>query len=424
MSILDILNELANEPSTNNKVAILQREKDNELLKRVFQAAYNPMITYGIKQIPGYETRKLRTTLTFGIKALDLLSSRQKTGNDGVKYLSDVLASLEPDDATIIERIIQHDLRCNTSDTLASRVWPGVVPTFDVMLAHKDISGIKFPAYAQVKSDGVRCHMSLQAGKAVAFSRNGKPIELRGVFDSSISELVEEGETLDGELLAMYNGKILDRKTGNGIINKAVKGTISQEEANMLVFVTWDIVDFTSTIPYKTRIERLTQMSMTSPSAMRSDIVPRIRVLQTIIVNSKEEAEAFFETCLSEGEEGAMIKNINHLWVPKRSKDLGKMKAEEVADLKIVGIVEGTGKYVGMVGSYTCQTEDGILEVNVGTGLSDADRASPLELGTIVEVMYNQKITDKKTGNWSLFLPRLMQVRFDKNVANTFEELK
>lgn len=420
MSILSILNELASTNSSTEKVAILQREKDNELLKRVFHFAYNPMITYGIKQIPEYcigSPTKNNWSLNKAIDELQKFSSREVTGNDAINHLKFILQKINNrDNCTVFERIIQRDLRCGTSDSLASRVWPGIVPTFDVMLAHKDISGIKYPAYGQIKSDGARCIMTRQGNKAVAFSRNGKPIELKGVFDDAICTMVDDGETLDGELLAVQNGKILDRKTSNGFINKAVKGTISKEEADMLLFVTWDIVDFTSTIPYKTRIERLTKAGMNKTG--------NIRVLQTYVINSKDEAEAFFEKCLSEGEEGAMIKNMDHLWAPKRSKDIGKMKAEEVADLKIVGIVEGTGKYAGKVGSYICQTEDGILEVNVGSGLSDEDRASPLELGTIIEVMYNQKITDKKTGKWSLFLPRMMQVRFDKDVANTFGELK
>jgi DNA ligase-1 len=182
-----------------------------------------------------------------------------------------------------------------------------------------------------------------------------------------------------------------------------------------VVFVTWDIVDFTSTIPYKERIERLTGANIGSD---------KIRVLKTIIVNSVEEAQAFFEKCLDAGEEGAMIKNIKAVWVPKRTKDLGKMKAEEVADLKIVSVQEGSGKYTGMVGAYICETSDGKLSVGVGTGLSDEDRKNPLSVGTVIEVMYNQLISDKKTGKHSLFLPRFMSVRVDKDVANSFDELK
>jgi len=418
MTILAILNELANEPSTNAKVAILQREKNNELLKRVFQAAYNPMITYGIKQIPSYTSSGKSFTLLDALGELNQFVTRKVTGNDAVNCLKALLSDLPCEDAIVLTRIIQRDLRCNTSDTLAARVWPGLVPTFDVMLSHKDISGIKFPAYAQIKSDGSRCHMSLQAGKAVAFSRNGKPIELHGMFDEALVNMVKEGETVDGELLAVdVNGKVLDRKTGNGIVTKAVKGTISREEADRLILVSWDIVDFTSTIPYKERIERLSNV-------VWSD---KIRVLDTHIVNNKEEAETFFQECLMAGQEGAMIKNMSAVWQPKRTKDLGKMKAEEEADLVVVALEEGTGKNEGRLGALVCQTADGLLEVGVGTGFSDDLRTllwSKDMIGKIITVRYNQKIQDKNKDKQSLFLPRFVCVRADKDAANTVDELK
>lgn len=154
MSILTILNELAATASSNEKVAILKREEHNKLLNRVFQAAYNPMITYGIKQIPNYDVESIAGGQSLNESIDDLINnfaSRKMTGNIAIGYLTNMLSMMKENDAIVIERIIQRDLRCGTSDSLASRVWPGLVPTFDVMLSHKDISGIKFPAYAQLK---------------------------------------------------------------------------------------------------------------------------------------------------------------------------------------------------------------------------------------------------------------------------------
>ena len=170
-------------------------------------------------------------SLSDALIQLNVLVNREKTGSSAIEHLKTLLSSLSADDAEVLSRVIKKDLRCGCSDTLAAKVWPGLVPTFDVMLSHKDISGIKFPAYAQIKSDGARCHMSLQAGKAVAFSRNGKPIELHGTFDAALMMTIHEGETLDGELLAIdAEGKILDRKTGNGIINSLINITDKRQK--------------------------------------------------------------------------------------------------------------------------------------------------------------------------------------------------
>lgn len=420
MNILMILQELANTASTNAKVAILQREKDNELLKRVFQAAYNPMITYGIKQIPEYSIGTEFISLEDAITSLAVLSSRKKTGTAAKDHLADILSKSSISNAPIIERIIDRDLRCGTSDTLASRVWPGFLPTFDVMLAHKDISGITYPAYAQIKSDGCRCHVYFDGNAGVAMTRNGKLIELHGVLNNDLKRICDAGDTIDGELVCFKDGKMLDRKTSNGVINKAVKGTITKEEAELIHFLCWDLVDFTSTISYDTRISELnsrcSQLSLDS----------KIKVLPTHVVSSKDDVQDFFEECVAAGEEGCMVKNMKSLWVPKRSKDIGKVKSEEVADLKVVALEEGTGKNVGKLGAMVCETSDGLLQVNVGTGFSDSDRDQLFDdkmIGRIIEVKYNQLITSKSKNTASLFLPRFLSVRFDKTIANTIGEL-
>ena len=194
--------------------------------------------------------------------------------------------------------------------------------------------------------------------------------------------------------------------------------------SEMLIFVTWDIVDFTSTIPYETRI-----------SGMHSDTSQRIRVLPTEIVNNEDEAYTFYKKCRAAGEEGAMIKNMDMLWVPKRSKDIGKIKAVETADLRIKGWYYGeVGKqFENGLGGFMCETEDGLLRVNVGSGFSRDFRLQDASVfdkmvGGILESLYNEKIQDKKTGMWSLFLPRVdsssIWYRLDKNTANTLGELK
>ena len=428
-SILSILDEVSFTSSSLAKIHILGKHKDNKELQAVFVNAYNPFINFWIKEITQPKKYDGTNDLSHALKQLQKLIGREYTGNAAREFITNViLKGLTKEDAEVISRIIDRDLRIGCSESTANKVWPGLIPTFDVMLSHKDISGIKFPCYGQIKSDGARCHMSLINGKAVALSRSGKAIKTHGVFDSDLALLISEGETLDGELLCYEGGAVMDRQTGNGIINKAIKNTITPEEAILMHFATWDIVDFSSSIPYDKRIERLTISENTARDSYKPTTYEgKIYVLPTEIIENKIAAQEFFEVCRSAGEEGAMLKNMDMVWEPKRSKNIGKMKAEESADLVIVGREEGAGKNVGKLGAFICETSDGKLRVNVGTGFSDEDRKlfwAYSMIYQIIEVKYNQIIQDKNGGLASLFLPRFMGVRYDKNVANSLKELK
>jgi ATP-dependent DNA ligase len=255
--------------------------------------------------------------------------------------------------------------------------------------------------------------------EAKLFSRNGKVFEVGGVFNEGAARLMDIGEVWDGELLFFEGGKALDRKTSNGIANKALKGTLSKEEAFKAVFVCWDDVDFSGKVDYFDRLSILQK---------RFDNVDTVnfQLCNSVVVNNEEEAYEFFNEMLKNGEEGAILKNLDFKWEPKRVKGVGKMKALEEADLKIVGWEEGTGRNKGLLGALVCETACGQMKVNIGTGFSDDQRKSITEevIGKIVTVQYNQVVDSKGKDTKSLFLPRFVEIREDKDVANKLEELK
>jgi DNA ligase-1 len=130
-----------------------------------------------------------------------------------------------------------------------------------------------------------------------------------------------------------------------------------------------------------------------------------------------------YDKCIKHGHEGTVVKNMNAVWQPKRTKDCGKCKAEEDCSLKVVNIIEGSGKYSGMLGAFECSDDNNTLQVNVGSGFSDEERRQFYDkkyIGSYIDVLYNQIIFDKKTGIKSLFLPRYLKLRLDKHCSDSF----
>ena len=81
-----------------------------------------------------------------------------------------------------------------------------------------------------------------------------------------------------------------------------------------------------------------------------------------------------------------------------------------------------------MMGALICQSSDGKVEVSVGSGYSDAQRREFTRdemIGKVVTVLYNERIASLgRAGVDSLFLPRFIEVREDKDVANSSKEIK
>jgi len=228
----------------------------------------------------------------------------------------------------------------------------------------------------------------------------------------------------DGELLVKDKGIVLDRQTGNGILNKANKGTIKTDEARKVHATVWDLIPYDAftkgicSIPYNQRLESLCVMADTYQPK-------KVALVDRWEVDTMEEVNTIFNGLLEQGEEGIILKTHDGIWEDKRAKHQIKFKGELECDLKIVAIEEGTGKYAGMLGAILCESVDGVVKVSVGSGFKDEHRKNYGQelVDKIVAVKYNMRIRNK-SGEESLFLPIFVEIRDDKNVADSSEDIK
>ena len=451
--VQSILEKLENTNSQKEKIEILKTM--NEVQKRWFKMCYNNLISFGVKKIPEYtsESNSLDTVSIMDILEKEFVT-REITGNAAIERLRDILSNAE--EPEVVERLIKRDARCSVNSTLLNKVFPNLIPEIPCMLAQpmneKTLKNIKFPAFSQLKADGMRCIAFITSNNVRMFSRNGteiicEPLKNTLMTIGSIEEnLIPDNVTLmlDGELICYKDNKLLDRKTSNGICNKVLKGTASENELDLIHMQLWDIVRVDSNTfspledkSYEKRLEDLY-------SILNTNSCSKLEVIPTEVVNSMEEALEHFQKMLSQGLEGTILKNQDAKWSNTRSKDLVKLKEENTIDLLVVDIEEGSGDFEGGLGAIICETSDKKLRVRVGTGFSFEDRGfvndlsngkkvvkqiksleevSKNYLGKIVEVKYNQIIKSKGKDEMSLFLPRLVCVRNDKDTANSIEEI-
>lgn len=438
--IYTIFEQLASDNSRLAKEAILIKNKSNAILQQVFYLALDPFVQFYIRKIPKYEYSPPAISLQEGMEELSKLSKRIVTGNAGIDHLTKVLSKLEPEDAKIIERIIAKDLRCGVSEATANKIWPKLVSTYPVMLAsgydQKLVDKIKWPAFVQLKLDGMRFNAIVKNGEVEFRSRNGKELNIPNkTFALPFIRMAEHYKTdmvFDGELLiADYAGKPVNRQTGNGILSKAIKGTMSQTEAMQGMATLWDAIPYESFILGKDEekyIDRLAKLSnaISHMQNTYSQLKQYVNIVWTKSVDNLYEAQRLFEKFLSEGQEGTILKSKDGIWEDKRSKEQIKFKGELECDLRVVNWEEGTGKNKGRLGALVCESDDGKIRVNVGSGYSDEQRDAygKQVIGKIATVKYNARIQDKGGNVESLFLPVFIELREDKDVADKSIRIK
>jgi hypothetical protein len=434
----DIIAELASNGSTLTKKSILAKNKDFDVLQMAFWLTENPMLNFYIRldknprRVSG--KKEIDSNLLQSIHST--LHGRELTGNAAREWAENILDSLTPEDQVILTRIINRDLECKVGTNLCNATWEGLIPEMPCMLADKfnektkknlkEVGPSESPKIiVQLKCDGLRAHFSIDdKGNVKAFTRSGNELMLHGVFDDSFSPY--KNKVIDGELLVLSDDGHEDRKTGNGLGNKSVRGTITKQEAERFSVVVWDVIPFdkfwageTVKIPY---IDRFTELRNIVSEIGQPK---KVSLVETKLCRTFSEMQEFYGEKLEQGLEGAIVKTLDMPWENRRSKYMLKLKEELSATLICTGTIPHS-KVPGWIGSIHCVTSDGKMKCSIGSGFTEEDREKDPShfVGRLIDMKYNALITSRGRDEYSMFLPIFKGFREDVNEADTLDKLK
>ena len=228
--------------------------------------------------------------------------------------------------------------------------------TFDPKLYEKKGSRsyvIPFPAYVQVKLDGLRCVSYLKEGNVIIESRTGKQFEnfhklkvqLKKMFD-----VLGENVYLDGELYS----ESIDFEILSGLI-RLTEEKVSKEQVQMIDSIDYHIFDICFLdkldMTYENRKHHLEQL-------LTMKGISLIKKVPSIEINCVKEIDELHDKFVKDGYEGIMVRaSIGPYEINKRSKYLQKYKKFMEEEFKIIGFHEGKGDEKGLV-IWDCITKE------------------------------------------------------------------
>jgi DNA ligase-1 len=383
------------------------------------------------------------------------ISSREYTGHNAINFLKEILCGSTRDNAYVIERIIEKDLKIGM-DSSINKVFKNLIEetgymgaiSFDEKKARKlfDKGG---KAYSQVKMDGRYCNATIGNGEVYLESRQGEPTIVTGAkFLDFLGELLFMNEVvLNGELTMDFT----PRYESNGIIasiidicgkrgerteqeNSKKLSTFESKHGNFeealakIRYTVWDMITVdefnvaSSKTPYNTRLKNLENVLFGNEQTSSM-----VSIIENREVNTFEEAMEHFKEMLGREEEGTILKAQTGEWKDGKPVWQLKLKLELTLDLVITGFNYGTKgtKNEHVVSSLNAETSCGLLKTRP-QGLKEDLMKEITEnqenlLGTIIEVKCSGLSFDN-TGAYSLLYPSFKHFRDDKGTSNSLEE--
>ena len=408
--IKEIINLLRETSGTNDKISILKMNSENELLKKVLEYTYDPYKKYGVSEKIMNNITSNRTSSKTIFELLDTLSLNNI--NDSLRNEIGAFKNSNLEHWDLYEKMILKDLKCNISSKTINKVWPGLISTSETGASVNCMLASKFDfekpptgnMFITEKLDGMRIWAMIDdIGNIELYTRQGKLVEGCIQVENAISELGLNNVILDGELLA----------TGcsyENVYKETIKRARNKNEVKTgLAFHVFDIITMEE-YQNKMGTRRYSERRKIVDTLQENEFVKIVPLLYK--GNNMDEVLKLLDEYRAAGAEGLMC-NIDKVYEFKRSKGCLKLKVMQTMDLKIIDFIEGTGKYVNMLGALVVDFKGN--SVGIGTGFSDDDRKYIWDnrdklLGRIVELRYFE-VTKDKNGIESLRFPSYVCIR-------------
>lgn len=425
-----VISALEDHNLRTNKEQIIEAEAkagNNEFFEGC-RLALDPMITFGLKQIP----EKIDEDGP-GLPWDDFVSNvsgfrnRTVTGHaarDLVLQMIETATKAEWN--SWYRRILIKDLRCGVSEKTINKVVEKkyasyAIPIFGCQLAHDSanheskVSGQKL---IEVKLDGVRIITIVHPdGRVDMFSRNGKElvnfphIKEQLKFVASIGG-IDHAMVLDGEIMSSSFQDLMRQ------VHR--KSDVQSEDAVLNLFDILTLEEFEAGFSETTqqrRSEILSNWHSVYETSMPNVTVVGQELVDLDTIKGQARFKMINTQAVAGGYEGIMIKDPNAGYECKRSVAWLKLKPFIEVSLSVIGVEEGTGKNEGKMGAIICEGEDDgkLITVNVGSGFTDEHRDTYWTsrnklLGMVAEVRADA-VTMNQDGTYSLRFPRFKGFR-------------
>lgn len=423
-STYDAINALRQTTSTNEKLFVLNSNKNNKEFANILKLTYDHITyTYNVRAWNFLRYDCNETSDYSMYEVLDMLNNRDITGNSALCECKKLWNSLCPEDQKIFCQIIDRDLKVGLSSKTLNKVWKGLIPkpnynrcaTFNRSTASK----FKYPAIIQLKCDGTYREAYVHAGSVTFKTRTGEPYD-DPILEKAMNDF-DDGYYTGEFTIGRADHPDMNRAASNGNVNS------DNPDYEHIHFTIWDYLtedEYTLKVktPYGERFERLKKI-------IDSHKCELVQLVPSYEINDVSEALKKVSEWMNMELEGGVLKSKAMKFKNGTSNEQLKIKLCVDADMRCVGFQKGSEgtKYEGTNKVVIFENDDHTVQGRC-SGMTDdmvnEVTANPEKyIGKILTVQFNDLSLAEGSNVYALSHPRFIEWRNDKDETDDLNKV-
>lgn len=424
--IKEIIEQLQATSGRNDKILILEANKDNEVWTEILRFLLDPMVVTGMsmKKLEKWSGCTLLQECPISVLSVMNHIRTHNTGTMEDVFLVLGLCGAFPKHKEWLLQLFTKSLKLGVDTSTVNKVYgKDFIKVFSVMLAENFADNPKYldgkDFIITQKLDGCRCVAFVhENGEVQFFTRNGQDYGEVPDVAADLLKISARGVAYDGELIAASKSD----DTGE-VFRQTVSTANTKGVKTGLIYHVFDV------LPIKDFMEGYYE----APCSKRKDALS-VALMVAGKLGWVQEVERLYEgsdqdkitewsaVAQANGWEGLMLNVSDAPYRSKRVRDLLKVKKFRTVDVRVTGVFEGDGALKGTLGGINVEFDvDGkTYTAKCGSGFNNEQRSKywsqpDLLVGKIVELKCFEVSRDVN-GSYSLRFPIWLDiVRFDKD---------
>ena len=236
-----IASKICNATDQESKLVILQKYKQDRLIKRIVNFGYNPLVQFGMEDFqPNYRGIPHGLGISKFLHILDEILAGKLDQSSAAFASNLALSHISDDEADILVQLLHKNLNWGLESTTINQVWPNLIKDYPLQTPLKytkyNFNKFAYPLAAQKMTHGLRINIVVIHDDVTFRNKHGELLSQFDIWSDQFRALAQNQRTV-------FDGHAVLIDTDNNEVEASDEQILDADPKDVR-FILWDSIRY------------------------------------------------------------------------------------------------------------------------------------------------------------------------------------